>query len=152
MIVNGNYIFTVRDAIGLAEHASKSDALNQQYLEAVKGDYILPSKELVNNEERKANGTHLQDGSDSSTGLAGLAAGKLPGHPTFSRESPYAIRGLSSADGGEWNKTSKGWEYSPSQSQFDRDPAYKMKLLEYYEREKGNGIDSIKLPDKKVVK
>lgn len=136
-IGNSNtHMFTLKDSTGLA---------GQQYIEAVKGNYMLPTAEIVNNEARVKSGKHLGDAGSSETGVPGLPAGKLPGHPTFSTESPYNIDGFKSAQGGVWTKTNGGWDYSPSGGQLQK-PEYMSQLLQYYNINKGNGIDTISLP------
>ena len=135
-IGDNNYMFTLKDAAGLA---------GQQYTEAVKGNYMLPTAEIAGNDARMKSGKHLADGGSNDTGVEGLPAGKLPGHPTFSTESPYNIDGFKSAQGGVWTKTDGGWDYAPSGGQLQK-PEYMSQLLQYYNRNKGNGIDSMTLP------
>jgi len=69
--------------------------------------------------------------------------GKMPWHPTFSNESVY-----SNADnaGGEWYTTDEGkWKFVPSQQQVV-EPGYAAMLAEYYQNEKGKGIDTVEYP------
>lgn len=135
-IGDNNYMFTLKDAAGLA---------GQQYKEAVKGSYMLPTAEIADNAARVKSGKHLADAVSSDTGVEGLPAGKLPGHATFSTESPYNIDGFKSAQGGVWTKTGGGWDYTPRGEQLQK-PEYMSQLLQYYNRNKGNGIDTISLP------
>ena len=142
-------MFTLADAVGLAKGAEglgRVDPKTLQYNSAVKGDYVLSDAAAKYELERMAKGEHKLDGSGNAD-YNGNMEGKLPGHPTFSSESPYHIQGLKAAEGGEWLEGRDGkWTYAPSQYQFDRDPSYRAKLDRYYESEKGNGIDGIRMP------
>ena len=70
--------------------------------------------------------------------------GKLPNHPTFSNESLYDSK---ETPAGTWEQTEKGWGYTPSEWQANQ-PNYKEKLMRYFNREKGHGIDYINSPKK----
>lgn len=147
MIINdSNYMFTLQDAVGLANIAKVNTDKNKQYIEAIKGNYILPTNEIAGNEARMKSGKHLADGGSNDTGIIGLPAGKLPGHPTFSTESPYSIDGFKSAQGGVWLKSDNGWDYTPSQNQLNT-PGYIEGLAEYA-KNKRSGIDTLTLPEK----
>ena len=143
-------MFTLKDAIGLAENSKglgNMDPKTLQYNSAIKGDYVLSDAQALYELERRAKGEHGLD-NPKAVDYLGNPGGKLPGHPTFSSESPYHIKGLMASEGGDWSETTNGWQYAPSKHQFTRDPNYVHKLAEYFNREKGNGIDAIKFPTK----
>ena len=114
---------------------------------------MLTREQAVNNISRKLSGNHLPD-RQVGLGYQDLPSGKLPWHPTFSKESPYA-NGLGSLKAGEWENTSNGWQYSPSQEQFNRNTNYSNKLYEYFKHNQGTNSEqtySIKLPNGRVIK
>jgi len=145
-------MFTLRDAIELAKGADShqtglgSIEKQLQYESAVLGDYVLTDKMAKNELARRAGGEHGLD-NPRGTDYLGNQGGKLPSHPTFSDQSPYYIKGLSSAEGGTWTNDNGKDVYIPHPAQFSRDPGYMDKLLWAFDREKGNGIDAINLPD-----
>jgi hypothetical protein len=146
---NGPHMFTLTDAVNLLNNSAGSQGLVPSRLQtnsALKGDYILTDEQALNEAERIRTGKHALD-NPQGLGLGYLAGGKLPGHPTFSDESPYVIQGLKSAEGGQWSGNEGNWSYAPSQSQFDRNPEYKKQLMEYCQNEKGKGINRIVLPN-----
>ena len=129
---------TLQDIVKLSNLADKDPVKAEQYQEALKGGYLLTEEQAKNNIVRKQTGEHLPDsGTDGDTGL-GLPSGKLPWHPTFSEESPYA-NGLAAASAGKWDKLPEGWVYTPSKGQFDRSPNYGKSLAEYFVENIGNG-------------
>ena len=152
MKVNGANIITLQEIVGLGTLAEKDPIAKEQYNEALYGGYMLTRDQAAENVNRKLSGSHLPD---SQVGLwyLDLPSGKLPWHPTFSNESPYA-NGLSSTSAGEWEKKSDGWQYSPSQGQFNRDINYQDKLYEYFKHNQGTNdeqTNSIKLPSGKII-
>ena len=144
-MLNGINVFTLADAARLSKDSQTDPIKRIQFDEAVKGNYVYSDQQAREHAARMTSGAHASDGGNGEQYL-GLAAGKLPGHPTFSTESPYNIDGFRSAQGGQWSGSDGDWTYSPSQSQIDRDPAYLDKLQKYYDREKGKGIDKIEMP------
>ena len=145
METNGINVFTLADTARLSRDSQTDPIKRVQFDEAVKGNYVYSDQQAREHTARTASGSHAGDNGSGEQYL-GLAAGKLPGHPTFSTESPYNIDGFRSAQGGQWSGSDDDWTYSPSQSQIDRDPMYLDKLQKYYSREKGNGIDRIEMP------
>lgn len=125
-------MFTLRDAMTLAQNANRSDIDNTIYNSAINGNYILTPEQAANEVDRAKTGAHLKD---AGGGLSGtLASGKLPSHITFSTESPYNIQGLAAAQGGIWSGNDKdGWSYTPSQQTVDR---YGNEVLSRYFRER----------------
>jgi hypothetical protein len=73
-------------------------------------------------------------------------AGKLPNHPSFSRESWYSTE---QDPGGQWVQTDKGWGFVPHDLQFMDTRRYN-RLLNYLDAEAGRGIDYIQLPNQQV--
>lgn len=144
---------TLQDIVKLSNLAEKDSIKAEQYQEALKGGYLLTEEQAKNNIVRKQTGEHLPDsGVDGDTGL-GLPSGKLPWHPTFSEESPYA-NGLASASAGKWSKSPEGWIYTPSKGQFDRNLNYERSLAEYFAENAGNGEHQtygIQVPGKGLV-
>jgi len=142
-------MLTLADAMELVNAAKNSTGLDSASLQrdsALLGNYVLTNSQAANEVNRRAKGLHAAD-NPGGLGLTGLPGGKLPGHPTFSDESPYAIKGLEAAEGGTWSKDKSGWVYAPSESQFKRNPNYVNELRGYFEREQGKGIDKVVLPD-----
>ena len=76
-------------------------------------------------------------------------AGKLPNHPTFSKESWFSKNG--DRKGGSWKQDKNGrWMFSPEQWQVDDTNNFN-NLLRYFEQEKGRGIDGIMLPNGGII-
>lgn len=146
----GKQLITLQDMVGLANGARDSEAKRVQYDQALHGGYILSDQQALADIERQKTGKHLDDG-NSGEHYLGLAIGKLPNHPTFSNESPYAVKGFKGAEAGEWEQADGKWIYKPSQSQFDKDPGYADRLNRYYNRNNGNGIDKIEMPKSKDI-
>lgn len=150
MRVTGNtHVFTLADAVKLMNAAEGKKELTPEVLQrdsALLGDYVLTDSQALTELDRIRSGNHALD-NPNGMGLGSLAGGKLPSHPTFSNESPYYIKGLASAEGGSWDKQGLNWNYTPSKEQIKRDPDYLNRLEHYYRMEKGNGIDSITLPN-----
>ena len=143
-------MFTLRNAMDLAKGAQglgNMDPKTLQYKSAVLGDYVLTDAQALVEAERMKSGKHATD-NGMGVDYLGNEGGKLPGHPSFSSESPYHVKGLQAAEGGDWVQADGKWLYYPSQKQFDRDPNYNAKLQEYYRKEKGKGIDGIVMPPK----
>ncbi len=150
---NGPYMFTLADAVKLLNNSAGKQGLEPSTLQtnsALKGDYMLTDEQALNEVKRLITGNHALD-NPQGFGLGSLPGGKLTGHPAFSNESPYAIQGLKAAEGGQWSGNEGNWSYAPSQSQFDRNPEYSKQLMEYFQNEKGNGINRIILPNGKIV-
>jgi len=146
-------MFTLKDAISLANLASQHGTMSPedlQYKSATLGDYVLTNEQALNELDRLKSGKHAPDGAEGLNSI-NLPGGKLPSHVTFSEESPYYIEGFKATEGGSWTKDEDGWTYTPSESQIERDPNYLSRLRDYYDREKGNGIDKIVLPNGKVI-
>ena len=78
------------------------------------GDYVVSGYPV-----RDARG-HMKDG-------RGELQGKLPWHPTFSKESPYST---DSTPGGDWVRKEGKWIYTPSQWQVQQ--GYTKGLAEYF--------------------
>jgi len=138
MEVNGNYLLTLRDVMGLAEHANTPMG-KVMYNSAVKGNYVLTPTQAEQESTRVSSGAHAKD---SGVGLAqaGLPSGKTIDHITFGNESPYSIDGLKAAQGGVWTETQNGkYNYTPSQQTIDK---YGDEGLANYFRqyEKGNTV------------
>ena len=95
---NGINVFTLADAVRLSRDSQTDPIKRIQFDEAVKGDYVYSDQQAKEHANRVAEGIHASDGGSGEQYL-GLAAGKLPGHPTFSVESPYNIDGFRSAQG-----------------------------------------------------
>lgn len=151
---NGPYMFTLTDSVNLLNNAYEKQGLSPQRLQvdsALKGDYVLTDTQALNELERVKSRKHALD-NPNGYGLGSIAGGKLPGHPTFSKESPYAIQGLKSAEGGEWSGVEGNWTYVPSKFQFDRDSKYGNKLMQYFIQEKNKGINKIVLPDGQTIR
>ena len=150
---NGPHMFTLSDAVKLLNNSYGKQGLSPEGLQtnsALKGDYVLTDTQALNELERIKSGKHALD-NPTGYGLGSIAGGKLPGHPTFSNDSPYAIKGLKSAEGGEWYGSEGNWTYVPSKAQFERDPKYMDNLMGYFDREKNNGINRIILPNGKII-
>ena len=72
-------------------------------------------------------------------------AGKLPNHPTFSKESWFSQFG--DKKGGDWIQDSNGrWGFMPSDSQM-QNSNYINNLKQYFDHEKGRGIDFVQFPN-----
>jgi len=83
---------------------------------------------------------HLADGK-------GELQGKLPWHPTFSKESPYSTP---ATPGGDWIKGSKGkWAYTPSQWQVRQ--GYTKGLSEYFKRVEPDAVLKAPVPYSRTV-
>jgi len=151
-------IFTLADGIKLinaAEGKEKYSPEMVKMVEAIKGNYLHTDETAKQKAEwlKTGNKTHGKDspkGVDSTTGLPG---GKLPGHPTFSTQTPYHIPGLAITAAGEWSKLrdnpetgKEEWAYIPDSRQFNN-PDYMKQLMDYYRDEKGRGIDGIWMPN-----
>lgn len=150
-------MFTLSDMVKLADaaHGKPEDSVEAiKYKEAVLGDYLHTDASAKQKQEWLKTGS-MEHGLDNPGGIdsiTGKPGGKLPSHPTFSDESPYAISGFVGAEGGKWSKVGNKWNYTPSNAQFKRNPSYESALLEYFNQEKGNGIDTITLPNGEVLK
>ena len=117
MEVNGNYIFTLRDAMSLAKNADKSPIGKTMYDSAIQGNYVLTPEQAAAEATRTG---HLKD-AGAGLALTGLPSGKTVDHITFSSESPYAINGLKAAQGGQWDELPQNkWSYTPSQQTVDK--------------------------------
>ena len=103
---------------------------------AVEGDYVIDlSIPQVVNEHG-----HSGDSLNGST-----VQGKLPWHPTFSDQSPYAGNGAP-----RWEEAyglgPLGKDvYHPTIEQIQR-PGYMNELTRYFTNEKGRGIDAVEMP------
>ena len=153
-ISEDTHMFTLADAVKLMNSAEGKKGLTPEALQkdsALLGDYVLTDSQALTELERIRSGKHALD-NPKGMGLGSLAGGKLPSHPTFSNESPYYIKGFASAEGGSWDKQGPKWNYTPSNEQIKRDPNYLDGLMHYFSREKGNGIDSITLPNGAILK
>lgn len=151
-IGGGKQLFTLADAVGLAEGANQSEAKSIQAQEALRGNYILSDQQALQDIERKKTGQHLLDNGGTESQYLGLPIGKLPNHPAASNESPYSVKGFKGTEAGDWVQYGDNkWEYRPSQSQFDRNPNYMEGLANYFNKEKNNGVNRILLPNGKVI-
>ena len=154
MRISGNkHVFTLADAVKLMNAAEGKKGLTPEVLQrdsALLGDYVLTDSQALTELERIRSGEHALDNPEGM-GLGSIAGGKLPSHPTFSSESPYHIKGFAPAEGGTWDKQGLDWNYTPSNEQIKRDSNYLNRLKHYFDREKGNGIDSITLPNGKSI-
>ena len=149
---SGKQLFTLADAVGLAQGAANDAAKNIQYQQALKGGYVLSDQQALNDIERMKTGKHLPDAGDDGRQYLGLAVGKLPWHPAASNESPYSIKGFKGAEAGDWDQIDGKWVYKPSQAQFDRNPNYTSELMNYFNNNKGKYVDSIQMPDGRIIK
>ena len=98
---------------------------------SIDGDYVIDNSVI-----QEGSG-HLQDGIEGNS-----LQGKLPYHPTFSNESPYASK---LGTNPHWENNNGRDVYYPTQEQMQRD-GYIAELQDYYKREKGKGIDKIIVP------
>lgn len=132
-------MLTLRDVVGLAQRGTTPIG-KIMYESAVLGNYVLTPEQAASEVARKQSGIHLPDGGE---GLArsGLPSGKTTDHITFGSESPYAIKGLRAAEGGEWESTGDtSYRYSPSAQTLAK--YGKNTLLDYFkENEKGNTLN-----------
>lgn len=136
-------IFTLADAVKLisaAEGAPKNSIDAIKYKEAVLGEYLHSDESAAKKKQwietgSKKHGRDNPNGIDSTTGKPG---GKLPGHITFSDQSPYSI-GLAAATGGHWGRNNEGDFYIPTKPQWS-DPEEQAKLKRYFASENENGM------------
>lgn len=150
-------MFTLADAMKMQNSSKGSSYPDPKFFqtqEALLGDYILTDKQAEYEAERRRKGEHGLD-DPKGTNYVGVPGGKLPSHPTFSKESPHYIRGLTAA--GSWEKLGvdengkEQWAYMPDKRQFDR-PGFAEELIKYYHSEKGNGIDGIWMPNGTLIR
>jgi len=99
------------------------------------GNYVIDNS-LQN--ERDSRG-HLADGK-------GELQGKLPWHPTFSKESPYSIP---AAPGGDWVKGDNKWVYTPSQWQVRQ--GHTKGLSEYFKNVEPDAVLRAPVPYSRTV-
>jgi hypothetical protein len=147
---------TLADVATLIKARAKNDKYTPEQVkmrDAIYGNYLHTDDSAKQKAEWLKTGSsqHSLDNPQGIDSITGLPGGKLPGHPTFSEESPYAIKGLKAAEGGKWNNKDGKWDYTPSQYQFERDSNYADGLWNYFQHEKGNGIDRIILPNGKIL-
>lgn len=131
-------MFTLQDAVGLAAQYGKNPTKTEQYNSAILGNYVLTDEQAKNEVARRETGIHLPDNGKGTSG--GLPSGKLPGHPTFSTESPYSIEGLAAAQGGKWQRLpNNSWSFAPAQHTIDT--LGNDGLAQYFNKyEKGNQL------------
>jgi len=143
-------VFTLKDLMDISKSGLNGDPVAEyQFQEASKGGYLLSKDQAKNRLNGESREHHLLDSGDGlPTGL-GIPSGKLPNHTTASEESPYSI-GLSTTSPGRWvNYENNKWQYEPSERQL-KEPGYIDRLYNYFSRNKGNGIDSVKFPNGKM--
>ena len=76
-------------------------------------------------------------------------AGKRDDHPTYSNESWFSKYG--NRKGGQWIRGQDGkWTFAPREWQVVT-PEQERRLYEYLYREQGKGIDSVQLPDGRII-